>query len=208
MDWNRVVELAGPILINNAPTIGGLLGGLLPIPMGSAIGTQAGNILASVFGAPPNDPEALGRAIQNDPDAAAKITAAETEAAAKWPALAEIAKAKFASNAAQAEQINTTIRAEVAKGLPWHAWRNLYGYSVALECTATSWLILYGIASGDTKMFNAITQSMSFFLSWYAMRMGLLGYVHNQSTQEKVAAATGQPAPGLVGSIIKAVKAK
>lgn len=208
MDWNRVAELAGPILINNAPTIGGLLGGLLPIPMGSAIGTQAGNLLASAFGTPPNDPEALGRAIQDDPDAAAKITAAETEAAARWPALAEIAKAKFASNAVQAEQVNTTIRAEVAKGQPWWAWRNLYGYSVALECTATSWLILYAIASGDQKMFAAVTASLNFFLSWYALRMGLLGYIHNQSSNEKIAAATGKTPDGLVGSIVKAVKGK
>lgn len=208
MDWNKVVELAGPILINNAPTIGGVLGGLIPIPGGSMIGTQMGNILANVFGTPENDPEALGRAIQNDPNAAAKITMAETEAASKWPALAEIAKAKFASNALQAQEVNTTIRAEVARGQPWFAWRNLYGYSVALECTATSWLILYAIASKDKGMFDAVTASLNFFLSWYALRMGLLGYIHNQSSNEKIAAATGRTPDGLVGSIVKAVKGK
>lgn len=208
MDWNRVVELAGPILMNNAPTIGGVLGGFIPIPGGSAIGTAMGNILASQFGTAPDDPEGLGRAIQNDPNAAAKITAAETEAAAKWPALAEIAKAQFASNAAQGKEINQTMRTEVAKGQPWWAWRNLYGYSVALECTATSWMILYGIASRDQVIFKAITDSMSFFLSWYALRMGLLGYIHNQATQEKVAAVTGQVPDGLVKSVIKAVGRK
>src|SRR5262245_31581880 len=149
MDWNRVVELAGPILINNAPTIGGVLGGLLPIPGGSAIGSSMGQILASQFNVPADDAETLGRAIQADPNAAAKITAAETEAAARWPALAEMAKAQFASNAAQGESINKTIRQEVARGQPWWAWRNLYGYSVALECTATSWLILYALGSGE-----------------------------------------------------------
>lgn len=208
MDWNDLGKVVGPILINNAPTLGGILGGLLPIPGGSGIGAAAGRMLAEVFGTPPDDPEELAKAIINDPNAAAKITAAETEAAARWPALAEIAKAQFASNTAQAKEINASIRAEVAKGQPWWAWRNLYGYSVALECTATSWLILYAIASGDKSMFDAVTSSLNFFLSWYALRMGLLGYIHNQATNEKVAAATGQQPQGAIASIVKAVKAK
>lgn len=207
MDWNDLGRIVGPILLNNAPTIGGILGGLIPIPGGSMIGEAAGNILASQFGTPPGDVDALGKAIVNDPNAAAKITAAETEAATKWPALAEIAKAQFASNAAQSKEINSTIRAEVAKGQPWFAWRNIYGYSVAFECTATSWLILYAIAL-DPQMFKNVAESMSFFLSWYGLRMGLLGYIHNQSTNEKIAAATGQQPNGLVANIVNAVTGK
>lgn len=207
MDWNDLGKVVGPILINNAPTIGGIIGGFIPIPGGAAILEGVGSILAAQFGTPPGDVDALSKAIVNDPNAAAKITAAETEAAARWPALAEIAKAQFASNAAQSKDINTTIRAEVAKGQLWWAWRNLYGYSVAMECTATSWLILYAIAA-DHQMFKDVSDSMSFFLSWYALRMGLLGYIHNQSTNEKIAAATGQQPTGLVASLVKAVKGK
>jgi hypothetical protein len=171
------------------------------------IGTAVGNILAEQFGTPPDDVDALHKAIVNDPNAAARITAAETEAAARWPALAEIAKAQFASNAAQGKEINTTLRAELSRGQTWWAWRNIYGYSVAFECTATSWLVLYAIAV-DPKMFKMASDSMSFFLSWYALRMGLLGYIHNQSTQEKIAAVTGQPAPGLVSNVVKAIRGK
>lgn len=207
MDWNDLGKLVGPILVNNAPTIGGILGGLIPIPGGSMIGEAAGNMLAAAFGTPLGDVDALHNAIVNDPNAAAKITAAETEAAAKWPALAEIAKAQFASNAVQSTEINTTIRAEVAKGQPWFAWRNLYGYSVVFECTATSWLLLYAIAL-DPDMFKRVAESLSFFLSWYGLRMGLLGYVHNQSSNEKIAAATGQQPMGFVANIVKAVKGK
>jgi len=207
MDWSSLGKLVGPILINNAPTIGGVLGGLIPLPGGSLIGETMGNILASQFGTPPGDVDALSKAIVSDPNAAAKITAAETEAAAKWPALAEIAKVQFASNAVQSTEINKSIRAEVAKGQPWFAWRNLYGYSVVLECTATSWLILYAIAA-DSQMFKHVTDSMSFFLSWYALRMGLLGYVHNQASNEKMAAATGQQPNGLIANVVKAVRGK
>src|SRR5262245_66449650 len=103
MDWNDLGRVVGPILAQNAPTIGGVLGGLIPIPGGSLIGSTMGSILADQFGVP-NTPNDVAKAIVSDPDAAAKITAAETAAAAKWPALAEIAKANAASNAAQADR--------------------------------------------------------------------------------------------------------
>lgn len=202
MDWSEVGKLIGPL----APTIGGILGGLIPIPMGSNIGTAIGNIVASTLGVD-NTPEAIGSAIQNDPNAALKLSTAEAEVAGKWPALAEMAKAMYASNAAQSESINQSIRAEVAKGQPWWAWRNIYGYSVAFEATATSWLILYAIAA-DPLMFKHVADSMSFFLSWYGLRFGLLGYIHNQATNEKMAAATGQQPNGIVANIVKAVKGK
>lgn len=207
MDWNELGKVVGPILANNAPTIGGVLGGLIPIPGGSLIGEAMGNMLARQFGTPPNDPGALSNAILNDPAAAAKITAAETEAAAKWPALAEIAKANAASNAAQAESVNATMRAELAKGFPWYAWRNLYGYSVALECTAVSWVFIYALAL-DPKIFRSVLDSFNLFITWYGLRFGLLGYMHNQGTQEKIAAATGQQPIGTIASVVKAVRGK
>ena len=206
MDWNDVGKFVGPILLNNAPTIGGILGGMIPIPGGSAIGSEAGQLLANALGTP-NDPAAVANAIQSDPNAAAKITAAETEAAAKWPALAQIAQAQFASNSAQAESINQTMRAELAKGQPWWAWRNLYGYSITYEVMVVSNIVFYAIVF-KPEILKAVQDSYSFFLSWYTLRFGLLGYLHNQATQEKVAAATGQQPDGLVKSIVKAVKGK
>lgn len=206
MDWNDLGKFVGPILLNNAPTIGGILGGFIPIPGGSAIGSEAGALLARALGTA-NDPTSIANAIQGDPNAAAKITAAETEAAAKWPALAQMAAVQFQSNSAEAESINQTMRAETAKGQPWWAWRNLYGYSVAMEATATSWVILYCLLF-DRSLFANVSSSFSFFLSWYGLRFGLLGYIHNQATQEKVAAVTGQPPEGIVKSIVKAVKGK
>lgn len=206
MDWNDLGKFVGPILLNNAPTIGGILGGLIPIPGGSLIGQEAGQILAQALGTS-NDPTAIANAIQNDPNAAAKLTAAETEAAAKWPALAAIAQAQFQSNSAQAESINQTMRSELAAGQPRLSWRNLYGYSVVLECALFSMILAYGIVFSAFVMTN-IVNSFSFLLSWYGLRMGLLGYVQNQSTNEKMAAVTGQQPPGLVANIVKAVKGK
>ncbi|HEV2160252.1 hypothetical protein [Bradyrhizobium sp.] len=202
MDWKDVGKIVAPL----APTLGGILGDLIPIPGGGMIGTAAGNILAAALGVDPT-PDAVGAAIQNDPNAAAKISAAETEAGAKWPALAEIAKAQFQANATEAESINATMRQELAAGQKWYAWRNLYGYSVGFEATATSWVILYALVFRP-DIVRAVQDSLSFFLSWYGMRFGLLGYIHNQATVEKVAAVTGTQPDGVVKSVIKAVTGK
>lgn len=202
MDWKEVGGLIGPL----APTIGGILGGLVPIPFGSTIGTSVGQIVATALGVPPT-PEAVSAAIQNDPlGAADKLAAAESEAAAKWPALAEMAKARFESNSTQAESINATMRQELAAGQSWWSWRNLYGYSVGIEATATSWVVLYALMF-NPAIYKNVSDSLSFFLSWYGMRFGLLGYIHNGASNEKIAAVTGE-VPSTIAKVVKAVRGK
>lgn len=196
MDWKA---LGGQLIKVGAPTIGTALGG----PLGGMIGSSIGSVLASALGTD-NTPEAINDALQNtSPDVlASKLSAAEQEAIAKWPALAEIAKA----DAQQAESINATMRAELASGQPWYAWRNLYGYSVVVEAGATTWVILYGLIF-DPQVFKNILNSFSFFISWYTLRFGLLGLVNHGANNEKVAAVTGE-APSLIKNIAKAVRGK
>lgn len=204
MDWKDVV---GPLITASAPTIGSLLGGLIPIPGGSLIGQELGKIIAGQFGVEPT-PEAVNNAIQNSPSdvAAAKLQAAEAEAVAKWPALAQIAQARYESNAKQSDSINATMRAELAAGQVWWSWRNLYGYSVGVEATATSWVVLYALVFNPSIVKN-IMDSFGFFMSWYGMRFGLLGYIHNGASNEKIAAATGET-PGIIQNVVKAITGK
>jgi hypothetical protein len=73
MDWSAVGAIVGPM----APTIGGLLGGLIPFPGGSILGKVAGQVVAEALGVPPT-PTAVANAIQTgDP---ATVQAALTEA--------------------------------------------------------------------------------------------------------------------------------
>lgn len=208
MDWSSVATIAGPLLAQAAPTIGSVLGGLIPFPGSSMAGEVVGQMIAKQFGVPAT-PEAVGKAIQDagPAGAAEKLAAAEAEAAAKWPALAQMAQARFQSNSAESESINATMRAELAAGQKWWTWRNLYGYSVGIEATATSWVILYALV-WDKTVFNAVSQSFGFFMSWYGMRFGLLGYIHNGASNEKIAAVTGQQPDGIVSRVIKAVTKK
>lgn len=203
MDWKSIV---GPLVTSAAPTIGSILGGFIPFPGGSLIGQELGEIIAKQFGVAPT-PDAVNAAIQNSPSdiAAQKLQAAEAEAVAKWPALAQIAQAEAGDRTAQSQAINATMTAEVAKGQPWWAWRNIWGYSVACECAGVGSIILYDLAIGSDKAVTLFLSASNFFLTWYGMRIGVLGYIFRGASNEKIAAVTGET-PSIVGQIIKAVK--
>lgn len=201
MDWKDVGKIVAPL----APTLGGILGDLIPIPGGGMIGTAAGNLIAAALGVDPT-PDAVGTAIQNDPNAAAKIQAAESEAVAKWPAIAEIAKAQYAANAAQSESINQTIRAEAGNVSWWH-WRHLLGYLVLLYGIEQVALIAYaGFGKGlPADQLAAIFNSTAVLTGGL---LALLGYVASDTTALKQTAITGQAPEGAVKSAIKAVTGK
>jgi hypothetical protein len=82
----------------------------------------------------------------------------------------------------------------------------LYGYSVGIEATATSWVVLYALMF-NPAIYKNVSDSLSFFLSWYGMRFGLLGYIHNGASNEKIAAVTGET-PSVLKNVVKAIRGK
>lgn len=188
MNWNDIGKLVAPL----APTLGTVLFG----PLGGA----AGQILASALNTEAT-PAAVGAAIeQGGPSVREQIQRAEETAAAKWAYLAEKEKA----DAAQSSEINQTMRAEIAGGQPWWAWRNLWGYSVMAECSAVAVVLLWQLATGDAKALNLFAQFTGFIMSWFGMRVGVLGYIFRGASNEKIAAVTGE-APGVIGQVVKAL---
>lgn len=76
MDWSAVLPLIGQA----APTIGGLLGGLIPFPGGAILGQVAGKMLGEALGVAPT-PEAVKVAIEaGEPSVvAAKLSEADAK---------------------------------------------------------------------------------------------------------------------------------
>lgn len=88
MDWSVIGGLVGQA----APTIGSLLGGLIPFPGGAILGQVAGKVLAEALGVPPT-PEAVKTAITTgDP---VVVNAALAQADAKMNAEVEKFKAQM-----------------------------------------------------------------------------------------------------------------
>lgn len=101
MDWSVI----GGLVAQAAPTIGSLLGGLIPFPGGAILGQVAGKVLADALGVPPT-PEAVNAAITTgDP---AVVQAKLSEAEAKMQAEVDKHKADLA-DVADARSTNVKL---------------------------------------------------------------------------------------------------
>ena len=74
MDWSALT----PLIAGAAPTIGGLLGGLIPFPGGAILGQVAGKVLAEALGVPPT-PEAVKNAIETGDQVVVQAKLSEAE---------------------------------------------------------------------------------------------------------------------------------
>jgi hypothetical protein len=146
MDWSAL----GPIIGAAAPTLGKVVGGLIPFPGAGLVGEAVGRAIAAKFGVPAT-PEAVSGALANAPheEAMAVIRAAADEARAKWPALAEIEKAHAERDARMSEAVNATIRAELqVESFYKTGWR-----------PAAGWLFVFAMAAYGALLLLAITMS-------------------------------------------------
>lgn len=107
MDWSALL----PIIGQAAPTIGSLLGGLIPFPGGAILGQVAGKLVGEALGVAPT-PEAVSAAIATqDP---AMVTAKLSEAEAKMNAEVE----KFRIQLADVADARSTTVQYVQAGSP------------------------------------------------------------------------------------------
>ncbi len=76
MDWSAVLPLIGQA----APTIGGLLGGLIPFPGGAILGQVAGKMLGEALGVAPTPQAVQAAIVAGDPVAVAtKLSEADAK---------------------------------------------------------------------------------------------------------------------------------
>lgn len=204
MDWKEVGAIVAPL----APTLGGILGGLLPVPGGATIGEWAGRVVASSLGVDPT-PDAVNSAIANGDPATvqAQLSAAESEAVAKWQALATMAQAQADVGKTQVEAVNETLRAEAAKVDGWWgSWRMLLAWSLFLETLLWPPFIMYLI--GWRAGIGDLVQASGIITTWWAARFGLLGVHVWTGSNERQTAITGQPIKGTLATVAAAITKK
>jgi hypothetical protein len=202
LDWRSIAGVVAPL----APKLGGLLGTSLGGPLGGIAGSIAGNFLASKFGVEPT-PEAVGRAIAEDPRAAARLEKLEAEHADALIQQAQVEIARLTqqgdTDRANIEGVGETMRAELGAVQWWH-WRHLLGYvpvALGIETAALVPLMMFGKfdPAAVTAMMGAITPPLTIF-------SGLLGYVAQDTTRQKIVQATGVPAPTMTDTMLGGIK--
>lgn len=189
MDWN---DLAKQVIALGAPMLGTALGG----PLGGA----AGQVLATVLGSASPTPAAVQAALPSaDP---AKLAEAE----ARW---LEAIRAEAETQRAAISETQTTIRAEIASDDPVQKWwRPLYAFELTAECAALWIVLLHEFWTGDVQTINALIEATALLVTYWGFRFGVLGVYITGRTREKVSAATGQDAPGLIEKLAKVIAPK
>jgi hypothetical protein len=193
MDWTTV---AAKVVSLGAPMLGTALGGPL--------GGMAGKVLADAFGAAAATPEAVHAAI-SDKAADLKLAAeAAQKAEREWmSALAEIGKA-------QVSEVGETMRVEAAsEDILQRWWRPLYALELSLiECPAFAVTLLHALWTGHDAGINGLANLSGLLITYFGARFGVLGVYVSGRTREKQTALTGEDAPSIVGTVIKAVARK
>lgn len=189
MDWS---DLARQVISLGAPLLGTALGG----PLGGA----AGQILASALGAPVATPAAIQAALPSAD--AARLADAE----ARW---IELLRAEAETARAAISETQATIRAEIASDdrlQRW--WRPAYAIELTIECAVLWAVLVHEFWTGDIQTVNALVGASALLIAYWGFRFGVLGVYISGRTREKVCAATGQDAPGVIEKLVKAVVKK
>ena len=189
MDWG---DLARQVIALGAPLIGTALGG----PLGGA----AGQILATTLGAAAPTPDAVKAALP------AAAPGKLEEAEARW---VETIRAEAETQRVAITETQATIRAEIASNDPLQRWwRPLYAFELTFECAALWIVLVHEFWTGDVATIDAMIGASALFVAYWGFRFGVLGVYVSGRTREKVCAATGQNAPGVLEKLAKAVVGK
>ena len=189
MEWN---DLARQVVALGAPMLGTALGG----PLGGA----AGQILAQVIGAATTTPSAVQAALPSaDPDRL-------LEAEARW---ADIIRAEAEAQRTAISETQATIRAEMVNDDPVQRWwRPLYAIELTLECAVLWAVVIHEFWTGDLQTINALVGATALLIAYWGFRFGVLGVYVSGRTREKLGAATGADAPGLIEKLAKTIVKK
>jgi hypothetical protein len=189
MDWS---DLAKQVVGLGAPLLGTALGG----PLGGA----AGQILATALGSVSPTPAAVQAALP------AADPAQLAEAESRW---AEAIRAEAETQREAIREMQTTIRAEIVSDDPLQRWwRPIYAIELTIECAALWAVLLHEFWTGDLQTINALIGATALLVTYWGFRFGVLGVYVSGRTREKVSAATGQDAPGLIEKLVKGIGKK
>ncbi|MDB5502154.1 MAG: hypothetical protein JWR89_2056 [Tardiphaga sp.] len=189
MEWS---DLAKQVIALGAPLLGTALGG----PLGGV----AGEILAKAVGSVNPTPAAVQ----------AQLSAADpnrlAEAEAHWTAMIQ---AEAETQRTAISETQQTIRAEIASSDPVQKWwRPAYAFELTLECAVLWAVLMHEFWTGDIQTINALVNATALLVTYWGFRFGVLGVYISGRTREKVSAATGQDAPGMVERLVKAAMKK
>lgn len=206
MDWKALI----PAVASLAPTVGSLLGGLIPFPGGSLLGQKFGEVIARQFGLP-----ATATAGQVS-DAIA--TAGEETARAKINAAVEMARVEIDGFVAAERQIleaqvknlsdvNATMRAELAvppelrEPLFFRAWRPAFAWGVLAVYVPFGFVLSWVAARAaylSPEPLKALNDAWPILVGYFGIGLAVVGVlIPSRSYEKKAAIENAAPMPNV-----------
>ncbi|MGI8525660.1 MAG: 3TM-type holin, partial [Pseudolabrys sp.] len=85
-------------------------------------------------------------------------------------------------------------------------WRPIYALELSLfECPGFGVALFHALWSGTPQAVSGFANLSGLIMAYMAARFGVLGVYVSGRSREKLAAATGQAAPTIVGDVVKAI---
>lgn len=186
MDWK---QLGKKIVKIGAPLVGTVVGG----PVGGTIGAG----VAALFGADPDDPQAIYEAIKADPQAALKLKEFELNTKVKLQELVvEQARIESEERLTTIREVNATMRSEASsEHWPQFSWRPFIGFCFPLTVMA----VYVALPLAD-----CVVPSVP---DWIWLSFGsILGVATWDRGKQKRAQAGEESKPGMVSNVISAIR--
>lgn len=185
MDWKDIAKIIAPL----APTLGGVLGGLIPFPGGALAGTALGNIIARQFGVEPT-PQAVGDALarMSHEEKLAALNAATERARIEVDGFKEAERQYFETLRVAIGETGATMREELRpENRHWFftGWRPAAGWVFVVHAALFGCCLLYATV-WDGALLTHIDAAWKIYAAYFGILAAMVGVYVVARTADKV----------------------
>lgn len=199
MDWIGVAKLIAPL----APTLGGILGGLIPFPGAGLAGQAIGNVIARQLGVEPT-PQAVSDALarMSHEEKLAALQAATERARIEVQGFVEVEKQYFETLRGAIGETGQTMREEMRpENRHWFytGWRPaagwIFDFFAVLFGIILAWATLIAIG-GKPDTLKILVDAWPLYASYFGILAAMVGvYVIGRSQEKAKAIEVAAPVP-------------
>lgn len=198
MDWMSLAKVVAPL----APTLGGFLGGLIPLPGASLAGQAIGNVIAKQLGVPAT-PQAVNDALarMTHEEKLAALNAATERARIEVQGFVEAEKQYHETLRVAIGETGQTMREEMRpENRHWFytGWRPAAGWIFDIFASVFGVILTWAAfraMTGDPAALQALANAWPIFAAHLGFLAAMVGVYVIGRSQEKAKAIEATPPP-------------
>lgn len=196
MDWWSLAKVVAPL----APTLGGILGGLIPLPGAALAGQLVGNVIARQLGVEPT-PQAVNDALarMTHEEKLAALQAATERARIEVQGFVEAEKQYFETLRVAIGETGQTMRAEIMpENRHWFytGWRPAAGWIFDFYASIFGGILAWATLQAaivDATVLKTLTEAWPIYAAYFGILAAMVGVYVIGRSQEKAKAIETTP---------------